>query len=164
MCRCRLSGTATRGDLEPGKFPPLREPIDGLLVHIEVVGYRPDRHCPRLGGLPHPAPPKIQSKWVQATTNEALNVTLTAGTYYVRIEAREAGESSYVFRLLCGMVVPSLPKGCAFLGLGPICTGCRGPWRPGSKRGKTRRPRGAQEGNEAACRARAAARAAPPFR
>ena len=40
----------------------------------------------------------------------------------------------------------------------------RGPWRPGSKRGKTRRPRGAQEGNEAACRARAAARAAPPFR
>ena len=38
------------------------------------------------------------------------------------------------------------------------------PWRPGSKRGKTRRPRGAQEGNEAACRARAAARAAPPFR
>ena len=24
-------------------------------------------------------------------------------------------------------VVPSLPKGCAFLGLGPICTGCRGP-------------------------------------
>ena len=60
-------------------------------------------------------------------------------------------------------VVPSLPKGCAFLGLGPICTGCRGPWRPGSKRGKTRRPRGAQEGNEAACRARAAARAAPPL-
>ena len=50
------------------------------------------------------------------------------------------------------------------MGLGPICTGCRGPWRPGSKRGKTRRPRGAQEGNEAACRVRAAARAAPPFR
>ena len=42
--------------------------------------------------------------------------------------------------------------------------GAGGPWRPGSKRGKTRRPRGAQEGNEAACRARAAARAAPPFR
>ena len=32
------------------------------------------------------------------TANEWLAATLLAGTYYVRLEAREAGESSYVFR------------------------------------------------------------------
>ena len=32
------------------------------------------------------------------TTNEALNVTLLAGSYYVRIEAREEGDNAYVFR------------------------------------------------------------------
>ena len=59
--------------------------------------------------------------------------------------------------------------GCALSSEGVCILGFRPdlhrvqPWRPGSKRGKTRRPRGAQEGNEAACRARAAVRAAPPF-
>ena len=59
--------------------------------------------------------------------------------------------------------------GCALSSEGVCILGFRPdlhrvqPWRPGSKRGKIRRPRGAQEGNEAACRARAAARAAPPF-
>ena len=35
---------------------------------------------------------------VSGTTNEAVRETLSAGTYYVRIESRETGENHYVFR------------------------------------------------------------------
>ena len=60
--------------------------------------------------------------------------------------------------------------GCALSSEGVCILGSRPdlhrvqPWRPGSKRGKPGGRECAQEGNEAACRARAAARAAPPLR
>ena len=40
----------------------------------------------------------LHSGTASGTVNEAVSATLLAGTYYVRIEAQEAGDSSYVFR------------------------------------------------------------------
>ncbi len=40
----------------------------------------------------------LHSSTLSGTTSEALDVTLLAGTYYVRVDAQEAGRNDYVFR------------------------------------------------------------------
>ena len=55
-------------------------------------------------------------------------------------------------------------EGVCILGFRPDLHRVQGAVATWVKTGENRRPRGAQEGNEAACRARAAARAAPPLR
>ena len=52
----------------------------------------------------------LASSEAAGTANEGIRETLTAGTYYVRIESQETGENSYVFRYGVEAPVPQAPS------------------------------------------------------